>query len=344
MSDRTVDLLIPTYKPNKDLFHLLSRIRKQDYPVRKIYIVNTDEQYWDPSLEEEFPEVIVEHIREDSFDHGGTRHKMAERSDADLLLFMTQDALPADAHLVGNLAACFDGGGESGLRGDQGADSADFADGAGPLSRTVRVAAAYARQLPKRGAGALEQISRAFNYPEESRVKTREDLGTLGIKTYFCSDVCAMYDRAVYMELGGFPRPVIFNEDMIFASRLIQAGYGVAYAADARVRHSHNYSAPQQFHRNFDIGVSQAQHPEVFGNLPSEGEGVRLVKTCAQDLRRRKKGYLVVPLFWQSACKYAGYWLGKHYRMLPGPAVRLISQNRFYWEKENRSRKYSVNS
>lgn len=338
MSDRTVDLLIPTYKPNKDLFRLLGRIRKQDYPVRKIYIVNTDEQYWDPAIEEEYPEVIVTQIPEDAFDHGGTRHAMAKRSEADLLLFMTQDALPADTHMVGNLAAQF----QETRSGEKNVHAGG--KNAPPADRGVRVAAAYARQVPKRGAGVLDQMSRSFNYPEESRVKTKKDLETLGIKTYFCSDVCAMYDRAVYMELGGFPRPAIFNEDMIFASRLIQEGYGVAYAADARVQHSHNYSASQQFHRNFNIGVSQAQHPEVFQAFPSEGEGIRLVKESAANLRKQNKGYLVVPLFWQSACKYAGYWLGKHYRNLPGPLVRSISQNRSYWEKEEKSRAEKENS
>ena len=69
-----------------------------------------------------------------------------------------------------------------------------------------------------------------------------------------------------------------FNEDMIYAADLIHAGYGIAYAADAKVVHSHNYSCSQQFHRNFDLGVSQAQYPEIFDGVPSEGEGLRLVK------------------------------------------------------------------
>lgn len=49
---------------------------------------------------------MVEHIQPSEFDHGGTRREMAESSDADLLLFMTQDAMPYDnacvEHLVEN--------------------------------------------------------------------------------------------------------------------------------------------------------------------------------------------------------------------------------------------------
>ena len=65
---------------------------------------------------------------------------------------------------------------------------------------------------------------------------------------------------------------------MIYAGWMVKKGYGVAYVSEARVYHSHNYSCMQQFHRNFDLGVSQAEHPEVFEGVPSEGEGIRLVK------------------------------------------------------------------
>ena len=76
---------------------------------------------------------------------------------------------------------------------------------------------------------------------------------------------------------------------MIYAGGLIQAGYGIAYAAEAKVIHSHNYNCMQQFHRNFDLGVSQAEHPEIFEGVPSEGEGMRLVKKTLSHLVRSEK-------------------------------------------------------
>lgn len=63
--------------------------------------------------------------------------------------------------------------------------------------------------------------------------------------------------------LGGFVAHTIFNEDMIYARKVLNEGYGIAYAAEAKVEHSHNYSGIQQFHRNFDLGVSHAQYPEI---------------------------------------------------------------------------------
>ncbi|MFR3809792.1 MAG: glycosyltransferase family 2 protein [Lachnospiraceae bacterium] len=178
----------------------------------------------------------------------------------------------------------------------------------------------------------MEQYTRQFNYPEKSRVKWLADLPELGIKTYFCSNVCAMYRRELYLQLGGFVQKAIFNEDMIFAGELIQKGYGVAYAAEAKVVHSHNYSAIQQFHRNFDLAVSQADHPEVFAGIRSEGEGIRLVKKTAGWLCRQGKPWLVIQLVWQSGWKYLGYLLGKRYQKLPKWVIPRCTMNPKYWE------------
>lgn len=62
-------------------------------------------------------------------------------------------------------------------------------------------------------------------------MKSSADLERLGIKTYFCSNVCAAYCREIYCELGGFESGTIFNEDMIYAAKLIKSGYSIAYCA-----------------------------------------------------------------------------------------------------------------
>ena len=180
----------------------------------------------------------------------------------------------------------------------------------------------------------MERFTRSFNYPEESRIKRKADLETLGIKTYFCSNVCAMYERETYLEMGGFVKKTIFNEDMIFAGSLIQAGGAVAYAAEAKVIHSHNYSALQQFHRNFDLAVSQADHPEIVSGVRSEGEGIRLVKKTASWLCRQGKPWLVFSLVWNSGWKYLGYLLGKRYRNLPRWMIRQCTSQKSYWEEK----------
>ena len=68
----------------------------------------------------------------------------------------------------------------------------------------------------------------------------------------------------------------------------MKQGYRIAYAADAVVFHSHNYTALEQLRRNFDLAVSQADHPEVFAGISSEGEGIRLVKDGGVSAQKGK--------------------------------------------------------
>ena len=191
----------------------------------------------------------------------------------------------------------------------------------------------YARQLPGQDADLLERFTRVYNYPAESRTKTIGDLPELGIKTYFASNVCAAYDRETFDRLGGFTKRTIFNEDMIYAAGLLKDGSAVRYCAGARVFHSHCYTPVQQFHRNFDLAVSQADHPEVFGGIRSESEGIRMVRKTGGFLKARGELRLLPRLILLSGAKYLGYRLGKNYRSLPMPLVRALSMNRTYWEK-----------
>lgn len=307
-----VDVIIPVYKPGRKFSGLLEMLKRQTYPVEKIIIMNTDQSCWNDRGYEGIPGLEVHHVTKAEFDHGGTRNLGAGYSDADIMVFLTDDAVPKDEFLISNLVKGLSWKGE--------------------LGETAAVA--YAKQLPAPDCRVIERYTRSFNYPEESKMKTLASLPELGIKTYMASNVCCAYRRDIFLKLGGFIKRTIFNEDMIYAAGAVKAGYGIAYVADAQVIHSHNLSGAQQFHRNFDLAVSQADHPEVFEGLPSEGEGIRLVKKTAGYLVKSGRIWLVPTLVYQSGCKYAGYWLGKRYRRLPMGLVKACTMNRTYWNRE----------
>lgn len=304
MEEKKVDVIIPVYKPEAEFRGLLARLMKQTVMPEHIFILQTVE---DGEELLQFPEECIKvfPVRRAEFDHGGTRDYGARLSDADYILFMTQDAVPKNEGMIEEL-----------LKG--------FAVGSVGMS--------YGRQLARKDANITEQLARLYNYPPESRLKTRADLEELGIKTYFCSDVCAMYDRMLYLELGGFVHPTIFNEDTIMASRIIQAGYGVYYAAEAKVVHSHSYTCMQQFRRNFDLGVSQKQYSEVFENISSEKEGAGFAKKTILTLC---KGLHFVKAFyfaWQCAFRLLGYKMGKNYDRLPKGMVLWCTMSKGYWK------------
>jgi rhamnosyltransferase len=283
---------------------------KQTHPVRKIIIMNTEEKYFEPLLYgksklDKHKNIELHHISAKEFDHGRTRAKAVQYSKSDIFVCMTQDAVPCDKMLIQRLSEA--------------------------VLLNEKVAAAYARQLPMSDCREIEKYTRNFNYPDDSRIKSIEDKAELGIKTFFCSNVCAAYNREIYEELGGFEKKAIFNEDMIFAGHAINAGYRIAYEASALVCHSHNYTCMQQFRRNFDLGVSQTQHPEVFKSVSSESEGVKLVKRTAAYLSKIKKKRLIPYLFISSGFKFMGYQLGKRYESLPNGMIAWCSSNKSYW-------------
>ena len=328
-----IDVIIPVYRPGEDLVALLNRLYAQTVEIHKIILVETLDKEEKTSMEEEtsaegaesmesgtsaeeaetslllhlqkkYKKIELYSVKKEDFDHGMTRRMAVEKSDADIFVMMTQDALPADRKLIEKLTA--------------------------PL--TGDIAVSYARQLPRKNCRAIERFTRRFNYPEESLLKGKENLQVLGIKTYFCSDVCAAYRREIYEKLGGFAEKAIFNEDMLFAAKAVEAGYKIMYAAEARVLHSHNYSISQQFRRNFDLGVSQAEHPEVFKKVPSEKEGGRMVKETTEYLFTTGKVFLIPYFYLQCMGKYAGYFLGKHYKMLPAKTIKKCTANEAYWQ------------
>ncbi len=308
-----IDVIIPACEPGDKLEELLKRLLKQSCPVNRVMIMNTESQYWNAERYESLFEgrrtrLSVSHLTRDEFDHGATRHEAIAASDADICVCMTQDCIPYDRNLIRKLK-------EALLQADD-------------------VAVAYARQLPAAGCGLLERRARLFNYPEESCVKGSADLKRLGIKTYFCSNSCAAYRRGIYLELGGFTRNTIFNEDMVFAAKAVKAGYRIAYEAQAKAIHSHNDPPLELLRRNFDLAVSQADHPEVFEGLRSEGEGMRLVKDTAVWLLRTGHPLLLPELIVKSGFKYTGFLLGKRYKSLPKAVIRFLTKNQAYWRRQ----------
>ena len=91
----TVDVIIPAYRPGREFGELLHRLEEPEYRPRRMTVKNTGEQYWNREWEK-CPILEVHHLEQKDFDHGGTRRRAAELSNADIMIFMTQDALPAD--------------------------------------------------------------------------------------------------------------------------------------------------------------------------------------------------------------------------------------------------------
>lgn len=299
-----IDVIITVYKPDKKFTRLLRGLKNQTILPKRILLFNTGQQYWKEEWIQGIPEAEVYHVKEEDYDHGGTRRLGAELSTAPYMVFMTQDAVPANARLLDRLVQAM---------------------------KDTQVAVAYARQLPNTDCNPVDAYIRNFNYPKESKKKTISDIETMGIKAFFCSDVCAIYRKSDYLQLGGFPEKAIFNEDMIFARKALEAGKAIYYAAEARVYHSHNDNFKKQLQRNFDLAVSQKQNPETFKGIVSESEGIRMIRAVSGYLLKSGKWYWVPKLYSSSIAKYIGFLLGKNYNKLPKNWILKLTDNKRYW-------------
>lgn len=310
-----VNVIIPVYKPDDKLIRIFEMLEKQSFPVSQIILMNTRADQDEDENNTDWQKTVLQckergvistkviDIDVKSFDHGGTRAEGARLSedDADYLLYMTQDAVPADENLVMELVKAFEMSGN--------------------------VGACYARQLPTKESSLAEVFTRGFNYPDEDLLKTAEDIEKIGIKAFFCSNVCAMYKKSVYMELGGFVRKTIFNEDMIFANKLLNNGYDIYYASKARVYHTHNYGGRQQYKRNFDLAVSQTLNPQAFDGISSESEGVKYVKAAFIFFLKKGQPWHIIPFGINCVYKLAGYRKGRKIEQLSIEEVMKSTSN-----------------
>jgi rhamnosyltransferase len=301
-----VSVIIPTCNAGERLRRLLTALQAQSVGA-EILIVDSSSTDDTVGITRAFGlEPIA--IRKEDFDHGGTRTFAGKRANGDILVYLTQDALPADVHAVRNLTASFD--------------------------EDREVGGTYGRQLPCPGASAFAAHLRLFNYPETSYIRTFNDREKYGIKTAFLSDSFAAYRRSALEKIGWFEENLISSEDTYAGAKLLSAGYRLRYVSDARVYHSHNYTVLEEFKRYFDIGVFHSAERwilETFGR--AEGEGMRYILSEFRYLVSRGKYHLLFEFICRNMMKFAGYRLGRNYRGIPMPVSKGISRNKGWWKK-----------
>jgi len=298
-----VALLIPTYNAGDRWIEVLRSINKQTVACDVKMIVDSGST--DKTVELASVEGFdVTLIAQSEFNHGATRQMMADKANADICVFLTQDAILDSADSIAQLINAF---------------------------KDPEIGLAYGRQLPHKGAGAQESHARFFNYPDKIAVRSFKDKDRLGFKVFFCSNSFAAYRTVALNSAGGFPSESIMGEDAITAAKLLMQGYKIAYIPGATVRHSHSYSLSEEFKRYFDTRVFHEQHKwliETYG-APT-GEGFRFLKSEFFFIAQHEPTALprvILSIF----AKYMGYFSGKFYKRIPSGWIGKFSMHHRYW-------------
>jgi len=242
-----VALIIPTWNAAPWWDALVKGIRLQSLKPDQVIVVDSSSADGTAGRARAAGFTVVEIDRE-AFHHGGTRHAAAlSVPHADILVYLTQDAIPRGPGSFHNLVAAF---------------------------RDPAVGAAYGRQIPRLQASAIEAHARLFNYPPSSQVRSWDSRSTLGFKSIFFSNSFGAFRRGALLSVGGFSPQAAFGEDTLAVAHLHRAGWKTAYVANALVEHSHAHSLKAEFRRYFDIGNFHRRERwliEEFGSATGEG-------------------------------------------------------------------------
>ena len=282
-------IIIPTYNAGQNFIKLLDCLQKQTLqPVQIIIIDSGSTDNTCATAKQRNCKVIK--INRADFDHGTTRNLAVSEISSEFVIFLTQDALPADENMIAELIR--------------------------PMQANLNIATCYGRQLPRLNAAPLERFAREFNYPAKSILKTKKDIETLGLKTFFCSNSCSAIRCSIFKKLGGFKNDVIVNEDMLFAAKAILQDYSVYYSATAKVYHSHPFNLVQTFKRYFNIGRFFADNRWLLKQAGLKRYGGGMMKASIKTLWEKRIQHYIVALLIEFTVKAMACKLGWYYQLL----------------------------
>ncbi|MBM4255893.1 MAG: glycosyltransferase [Deltaproteobacteria bacterium] len=310
----TVSVLIPTKNGVRYLAEVLDAIRKQQGDFQLHEIIAADSGSRDGTLQilQQYGVTVVQ-IPPQEFGHGRTRNLLASHAHGEMLVFLTQDATPANEKWLHNLLS--------------------------PLRTDPHVAGVYSRHIPRPDCHPMEW-HRIAEYELQGKVESRvhamldnPDYERNRYLYRFFANTSSVLRRSFWER---FPFPEVdFAEDQAWAEQVLKAGYKTAYAADSVVIHSHSYGPWANFCRHFEHAA--AMH-KLFGDAPQQSlrgciaGAFRVAKLDLIFWRQQNghskeaivKQWAVPAVSWHLAGN-VGYWLGEQVERLPGWLVRRLS-------------------
>lgn len=232
---RAVSMVIPTWNGGPRFLKVLDILDRQDV-TGGLQLVVIDSGSTDGTREAaEAAGALLVDQDQSTFNHGATRNRGIEASSGQVVLLLTQDALPMNETYVSGMLTAF---------------------------QDPSVDGAYGRQFPLPDADPilkyrLEQWSAARDEPNlqffvqadsDASLELFNELPPLEryLRCAF-DNVASAYRRSSWEQWPLPPRN--FGEDVAWARRVLLAGGTVAFEPSAMVEHSHPISIKREFFR-----------------------------------------------------------------------------------------------
>ncbi|WP_252237137.1 glycosyltransferase [Clostridium sp. ZBS17] len=224
-----ISIICPLYNAENYIYNLNNNILTQgvdsEQELEILYILTKSNDNSENILKELNCKYWVIEIKD--FSHSKTREMMVSFASGDIIVFISQDVKMKNKLWLKNLVT--------------------------PIINE-ECEASFSRQICENNN--IEKYTREKNYPEESRIVSKKDIGKYGLLTFFYSDASSAVNAKIYREINAYDgKDMPTNEDMYFAHKLIHAGYRIKYCADSEVYHSHDFTFKQLYNRYYDTGV-----------------------------------------------------------------------------------------
>lgn len=224
--DASVILL--TYNGDKYLAQTIEMLWRQQQLAE---IIAIDSGSTDATLDIlQQPGVILHQIPKADFGHARTRNLAAKMASGKYIVFLTQDATPADSCWLEQLLMAF--------------------------QRFGKVAGCYSRQIPRPGANPLDANDIRVSFPIRQKTRSLPESGFHSKNVWeliHFSNSSSAYHRELLLE-NPFREDLPMAEDQEWAMRMLSLGYSTVYEPESMVLHSHDHTLREKYRRDFQMG------------------------------------------------------------------------------------------
>jgi len=300
----TVSVIIPTLNAAPFLQRLFDAIFNQK-PTTPLEVVLVDSMSTDATRSIAAADSRIRVVPIANFSHGRARNLGANTARGEIVVLMTQDALPADDQWLARLLA-------------------PFSD--------PQVVATYSRQVPNADANPMERFFLQQRFPPGPPARRAKHGETpLTLEDVFFSNVSAAIRRPALLRYP-FDEDLIMSEDQQFSRDVIAAGHAVVYQPESVVIHSHNYSLATCFRRYFDSVYSLRL---IF---PRHGLGRTTAMGTSYLIDEVRYMTRYHPLSLPRYCLYnlakiGGALTAHGAERLPRSLARTLSLHRYHWDE-----------
>lgn len=280
----TVDIICPLYQAEKYIEKLHhSLLSQKNVSINNIHYILTEST--------DNTEVILnkmnisyQKIKRSEFSHSLVREQAVRRIDdnPDIICFITQDIVIEREDWLEKLIE--------------------------PII-TNKVAATYSRQLSK--FNNIEKYTREYNYPEKSFIKSKNDIESLGLRTFFSSDAASAIKKDIFLKLNAYDgKNLPISEDMYLTYKLIMNGYKVMYCSDSVIYHSHNFKL-KDLYKRYKLTGKFLKENEYLDKYKTTSSGASLAKYILKRSLQEKNIKVLIRYPFDMAVRLLGMKVGK---------------------------------